>query len=402
MGENKLAGLATTKAELGYVHGVTSAIQTQLDLRVVGALVTTVGDPGNDTAIPTEQAVREAIAAEGLSGFVNPMISDLNADNHDLALVKLLTLHGEIDDENSGAADTIDWNMGAAHKSTLTNNVTLAFTGIINQSIGATATANGFNNPEVPNNAIDGDLGTHWEYIGEGPHWFKAQLPNAATVGIYALQAHASYGPKTWTLKGSNNGTNWSPALDTQTNTTILSDGGLHQFIIASPASYLYYRLDITLVYGAYAYIVEFQLLSGIFDPSAPCFLTLKLVQDGTGGRTVTWPATVKGTPNINAAANSTSIIYLYWDGANYYVVNEGGGGGGGGEGDVTGPEGATADHVALFDGATGKIIKDGGAALIAAGWLEVDVNGDLEPSTTFLLSNSLETDVNGDLEPVA
>lgn len=41
----------------------------------------------------------------------------------------------------------------------------------------------------------------------------------------------------------------------------------------------------------------------------------------------------------------------------------------GGGGGDVTGPAGATANNIAVFNGATGKIIKDGGytiAALLA------------------------------------
>lgn len=41
-----------------------------------------------------------------------------------------------------------------------------------------------------------------------------------------------------------------------------------------------------------------------------------------------------------------------------------------GGSGDVTGPSGATADNIAVFDGVTGKLIKDGGsniASVIAA-----------------------------------
>jgi hypothetical protein len=36
------------------------------------------------------------------------------------------------------------------------------------------------------------------------------------------------------------------------------------------------------------------------------------------------------------------------------------------GSGDVTGPTGATADDIATFDGATGKLIKDGGAKISA------------------------------------
>lgn len=36
--------------------------------------------------------------------------------------------------------------------------------------------------------------------------------------------------------------------------------------------------------------------------------------------------------------------------------------GGGGGSGDVVGPASSTNNHVALFDGTTGKLLKDGGA----------------------------------------
>ena len=37
----------------------------------------------------------------------------------------------------------------------------------------------------------------------------------------------------------------------------------------------------------------------------------------------------------------------------------------GGGSGDVVGPASATADRIAVFDGATGKVIKDGGLTVV-------------------------------------
>lgn len=53
--------------------------------------------------------------------------------------------------------------------------------------------------------------------------------------------------------------------------------------------------------------------------------LILKLIQDGTGGRTVTWPGSVlwqNGTaPTLSAGAGAVDIISLYWDGTNYYGV---------------------------------------------------------------------------------
>ena len=49
----------------------------------------------------------------------------------------------------------------------------------------------------------------------------------------------------------------------------------------------------------------------------------LKLVQDGTGSRTVTWPAAVKwsgGTaPTLTTTASKTDLINLYYDGTNYF-----------------------------------------------------------------------------------
>ena len=58
--------------------------------------------------------------------------------------------------------------------------------------------------------------------------------------------------------------------------------------------------------------------------PTKPGNFLLKLVQDATGSRTATWPATVKwpgGTaPTLTTtAATGTDIISLYWDGTNYF-----------------------------------------------------------------------------------
>ena len=59
--------------------------------------------------------------------------------------------------------------------------------------------------------------------------------------------------------------------------------------------------------------------------PTNPCNLLLVLVQDGTGSRTATWPATVKwpgGTaPTLSTAGGSVDIISFYWDGTNYHGV---------------------------------------------------------------------------------
>lgn len=58
--------------------------------------------------------------------------------------------------------------------------------------------------------------------------------------------------------------------------------------------------------------------------PSNPCSLTLILVQDSVGSRTITFPATVKwagGTaPTLSTAANAVDIVSMVWDGTSYYA----------------------------------------------------------------------------------
>lgn len=61
-------------------------------------------------------------------------------------------------------------------------------------------------------------------------------------------------------------------------------------------------------------------------NPTNPCNLVLKIVQDGTGSRTVTnWDTDIKfpgGTdPTLSTALNSVDIISFYWDGTNYHGV---------------------------------------------------------------------------------
>jgi hypothetical protein len=252
-------------------------------------------------------------------------------DNMDVTLVKLLTLHGEIDDGNSGAADVIDWNAGAAHKSTLTGNVTLAFTGYgPDVATGGTPSASSSaGSPDyIAANAFDDSTATSWASATVPVQWIRYQLGTAKTILAYSINTYSNGQtcPRDWTFEGSNNGTNWT-TLATVTNGFAVGDTNtLRYFPVTTPGSYTYYQLNISaMVNNAVVniFIREIQLFdAGVTDPLAPCFLTLKLVQDATGGRTVTWPATVKGTPAINLAANATSNVLFYWDGTNYWTLN--------------------------------------------------------------------------------
>lgn len=51
----------------------------------------------------------------------------------------------------------------------------------------------------------------------------------------------------------------------------------------------------------------------------------LKVIQDGAGGRFITWPASVKWPsatpPVLTVAAGSIDIVSFYYDGTNYFGV---------------------------------------------------------------------------------
>ena len=59
--------------------------------------------------------------------------------------------------------------------------------------------------------------------------------------------------------------------------------------------------------------------------PTNPCTLMLTIIQDGTGSRTITWPATVKwpgGTEGVlTTTANARDKVALDWDGSQYDAV---------------------------------------------------------------------------------
>lgn len=57
--------------------------------------------------------------------------------------------------------------------------------------------------------------------------------------------------------------------------------------------------------------------------PGGQCNLILKLIQDDTGSRTVTWPASVKwpqgNAPTLTTDADAVDIVAFYYDGVSYY-----------------------------------------------------------------------------------
>ena len=60
-------------------------------------------------------------------------------------------------------------------------------------------------------------------------------------------------------------------------------------------------------------------------DPLGPANLLLKLIQDGSGNRDITWPGSVLwpggNAPNLSNPGGSVDIVTFYFDGTNYYGV---------------------------------------------------------------------------------
>lgn len=55
--------------------------------------------------------------------------------------------------------------------------------------------------------------------------------------------------------------------------------------------------------------------------PAAGVIVTLRLIQDGTGGRIATFPGSVVGTVGYNITAASAVVLTFLYDGANYILL---------------------------------------------------------------------------------
>ena len=115
--------------------------------------------------------------------------------------------------------------------------------------------------------AFDNNSNTRWG-VAATSGMLTVMLATAKVIAGYSIRArNDSYlidSPKSWTLEGSNNGTDWT-ILDTQTGVTSWSMNERKEFAISTPASYLYYRLNIiSNQSGTDTSVSEVELLEGI------------------------------------------------------------------------------------------------------------------------------------------
>jgi F5/8 type C domain len=108
------------------------------------------------------------------------------------------------------------------------------------------------NDQTFVNYGINDDAWYTWSAVvgAAFPQWVAYEFDAAKTATKYAIwaRAHVSYSdtaPKDWTFQGSNDGANWT-TLDTRTNEAAWAPSERREYTIATPASYLHYRLHIT------------------------------------------------------------------------------------------------------------------------------------------------------------
>lgn len=114
-----------------------------------------------------------------------------------------------------------------------------------------------------------------------------------------------------------------------------------------------------------------FHLVNAGTPPDAAITLTVPAIARGLfavmNETSFAVTVTISGQP-VTApvlSASSTNPILLTCDGVNVRLAS---GTSSGGAGDVTGPASAVNERVAVFDGTTGKLIKDGGKTLAEIG----------------------------------
>jgi hypothetical protein len=115
--------------------------------------------------------------------------------------------------------------------------------------------------------AFDNNNNTRWGVTATSGV-LSVTLAAAKIIAGYSIRArNDSYlidSPKDWTLEGSHDGANWT-VLDTQAGVTSWSMNERKEYTVSSPASYLYYRLNISSNQsGTDTSVSEVELLEGV------------------------------------------------------------------------------------------------------------------------------------------
>ena len=98
--------------------------------------------------------------------------------------------------------------------------------------------------------AVQAPGGSYYWQPGGSPvgAWWKYAFASAQVIATYTIKINLNYTMSAWTLEGSNDDSSWT-TLDTRSGISWTS-GESKDFSIASPASYIYYRVTINTAAG--------------------------------------------------------------------------------------------------------------------------------------------------------
>jgi len=164
-------------------------------------------------------------------------------------------------------------------------------TGLYGADVAAasTATASSTSGGDVPANAIDGNTATRWTPNAGVPAWIKFQLAAPSKIGKLRMYLADTAGViSAFTLQGSNTGafTGEQVTLKSVTGFSYTA-GAWHEWVIDTPATYAYYRVNATAVASGQVAINEVQLL-----PVTPASGSYRIEVTAPGAREIAVPTT--------------------------------------------------------------------------------------------------------------
>ena len=105
---------------------------------------------------------------------------------------------------------------------------------------------------------IDGSTSTYWRPSSTSGQYAVFTLAEARAIIKFRLYVgNTTYRPTTFTLKGSNDGTNYTTVL----SDTCTSSRGWQEFSFENATTYLYYRMDITGANSSRLYMYEAEFI---------------------------------------------------------------------------------------------------------------------------------------------
>ncbi|WP_353650372.1 GH92 family glycosyl hydrolase [Nakamurella sp. A5-74] len=189
----------------------------------------------------------------------------------------------------------------------------------------AEVTASAENAPGEPAASLaDANSSTKWLAF-QRTGWAQYRLTSAQTVAAYSLTSandSDDRDPKSWTIQGSPDGTTWT-TVDSRTDQAFPDRFATKQYTVATPAAYLYYRLDITANNGgAILQLADWEILDGSTGVPAPSPMVSAVGAGPVSGPTVKSGVGFSGlkalryagSPVADGPASATDVLFQNLD----------------------------------------------------------------------------------------